>query len=168
MFGALVVRQPRHTDPQQHLYDTDDPRYTFVLTDWLDGLGIAKFVNHHHTEHDNKPYTLLVNGRGKHGKRHRFRALSNSIQNCPIVISIDNHTLVPITTDGHPIQPIEVDSLTIYGGERWDFVVNADQASLPYWIKFQGKLDCDDRFKSAYQVSYSCSACCCCCGCVWW
>ncbi|XP_050689230.1 uncharacterized protein LOC126981747 [Eriocheir sinensis] len=174
MFGALVVREPREDDPQRHLYDVDDPMHNLVLTDWLDGLGIAKFVNHHHTEHDNKPYTLLVNGRGKHvrltkgdseaytpvheatvtpGMRHRFRALSNSIQNCPIVISVDNHTLVPITTDGHPIDPIEVDKLTIYGGERWDFVVAANQTPGAYWMRFQGMLDCDERFKSAHQVA---------------
>ncbi|KAK8384504.1 hypothetical protein O3P69_009357 [Scylla paramamosain] len=174
MFGALVVRQPREEDPQRGHFDRDEPQHTLVLTDWLDGLGVAKFVNHHHTEHDNKPYTLLVNGRGKHvlhekdevraytpvyeatvtpGKRYRFRALSNSIQNCPIVVSVDNHTLTPIATDGHPIDPIEVESLTIYGGERWDFVVNASQVPAPYWIKFQGMLDCDDRFKAAHQVA---------------
>nr|XP_053649016.1 uncharacterized protein LOC128700086 [Cherax quadricarinatus] len=174
MFGSLVIREPREHDPQKHLYDEDDFRHMFVLTDWLDGLGIEKFVNHHHTEHDNKPYNLLVNGRGKHvkfardgtevytpvqefivkpGRRHRFRALSNSIQNCPIVISVDNHTLLPITTDGSPIQPVEVESLTIYGGERWDFVVNASQSIATYWIRFQGMLDCDDRFKSAHQVA---------------
>ncbi|KAK7068432.1 Multicopper oxidase [Halocaridina rubra] len=87
------------------------------------------------------------------GYRHRLRAVSNSIQNCPIIISVDNHTLIPITTDGMPIQPVEVDSLTIYGGERWDFVVNASEEIGTYWIKFQGLLDCDDRFKSAYQVA---------------
>nr|XP_045582741.1 laccase-4-like isoform X1 [Procambarus clarkii] len=174
MFGSFVVREPREDDPQKDLYDDDDYHHIFVITDWLDGLGIAKFVNHHHTEHDNKPYNLLINGRGKYtkferdglevytpvqeyivklGRRYRFRALSNSIQNCPIVISIDNHTLVPISTDGSPIQPVEVESLTIYGGERWDFVVNASEDIATYWIKFQGMLDCDSRFKSAYQVA---------------
>lgn len=174
MFGSLVIREPEEQDPLKEHYDEDDFEHMFVITDWLDALGIDKFVNHHHTEHDNKPYTLLVNGRGKHvmferddvqaytpvhevvvkpGKRHRFRALSNSIQNCPIVISVEGHKLLAIATDGMPIQPIEVDSLTIFGGERWDFVVNATEEVAPYWIYFQGQLDCDDRFKSAFQVA---------------
>ncbi|KAK4310942.1 hypothetical protein Pmani_017529 [Petrolisthes manimaculis] len=173
MFGSLVVRVPREHDPQSHLYDEDNFAHSLVITDWLDDLGISKFVNHHHTQHDNKPYTLLINGRGKHvkfekdgidyytpvheavvkpGQRHRFRALSNSIQNCPITISIDNHTITPIATDGSPVSPIEVESLTIFGGERWDFVVSANQSIGSYWMRFQGLLDCDDRFKSAHQV----------------
>ncbi|XP_042224188.1 laccase-1-like [Homarus americanus] len=174
MFGSLIIREPREHDPNKHFYDEDDYNHVFVITDWLDGLGIDKFVNHHHTEHDNKPYNILINGRGKFVKferdgvevytpvqeysvkplrRYRFRALSNSIQNCPIVISVDNHTLVPIATDGMPIQPIEVESLTIYGGERWDFVVTTSQSIATYWIRFQGMLDCDERFKSAHQVA---------------
>ncbi|XP_064103002.1 uncharacterized protein LOC135213077 isoform X1 [Macrobrachium nipponense] len=174
MFGSLVVREPVEDDPVKDYYDIDDFSHMFILTDWMDGLGIDKFVNHHHTEHENKPYNILVNGRGKHmihekdglevyaplqeiivkpGYRHRLRAVSNSIQNCPIVISVDNHTLIPIASDGMPLEPFQVDSLTIYGGERWDFVVNASEEMGTYWIKFQGLLDCDERFKSAYQVA---------------
>ncbi len=43
-------------------------------------------------------------------------------------------------------------SFTIYGGERWDFVVATTEATGTYWINFQGMLDCDERFKSAHQV----------------
>lgn len=41
------------------------------------------------------------------GLRYRFRSVSNSIQNCPIEISVDNHTLLIISSDAHNIQPIE-------------------------------------------------------------
>ncbi|CAL4125286.1 unnamed protein product, partial [Meganyctiphanes norvegica] len=175
MFGALIVRSSKESDPLSEHYDEDDPNHVFMLTDWLEKLGIDKFVNHHHTEHDNKPYNILVNGIGKYkplinskgekaftpvqeiavkkGRRYRMRAISNSIQNCPIVISVNNHTILAIATDGSPIEPIRVKSLTIYGGERWDFVVETSQAVGMYWINFQGMLDCDERFKSAHQVA---------------
>ena len=47
VFGSLVVRSG--SDPLTDLYDVDDPDHVFVLTDWLEDLGIVKFVNHHHT-----------------------------------------------------------------------------------------------------------------------
>ncbi|XP_063850104.1 uncharacterized protein LOC135094180 [Scylla paramamosain] len=174
MFGALVVHQVPASDPHVTLYDTDDPKHTLVLTDWLNGLSFHKFINLHSAQDQDKPHTLLINGRGrflthkrgneeattplhevtvKAGKRHRFRTLSNSIRNCPIVISVDNHTLLVIAADGHPIQPITVDSLTIYGGERWDFVLTANQEQGTYWIKFQGLMHCGTRHKAAYQLA---------------
>ncbi|KAF2361462.1 Multicopper oxidase type 1 [Trinorchestia longiramus] len=171
MFGSLVVRTSE--DPIAHLYDIDDPSHVLVLTDWLEDLAIKKFVYHHHSVHDNKPYNILVNGRGyidtalayegrhpplsvitvKQGYRHRIRSVSNSIQNCPIEVSVDGHNMTLVTKDGSPVQPIQVESFVIYGGERWDFVIEANNCVENYWIKFHGLLDCDDRFKSAHQVA---------------
>lgn len=45
------------------------------------------------------------------------------------------------------------DSLVSYAGERWDFVLNADQKVGNYWIRFAGLMDCDQRFTSAHQVA---------------
>lgn len=41
------------------------------------------------------------------GFRYRFRVISNGFLNCPIQLSIDNHTLLAIASDGGPIQPVE-------------------------------------------------------------
>ncbi|KAK8384269.1 hypothetical protein O3P69_009199 [Scylla paramamosain] len=140
----------------------------------LPGTTFSRPLTRAFPQDQDKPHTLLINGRGrflthkrgneeattplhevtvKAGKRHRFRTLSNSIRNCPIVISVDNHTLLVIAADGHPIQPITVDSLTIYGGERWDFVLTANQEQGTYWIKFQGLMHCGTRHKAAYQLA---------------
>ena len=48
-----------------------------------------------------------------------------------------------------------VESLVIYGGERWDFVINANKNEGVYWIKFRGLLACGESFQAAYQVSFS-------------
>ena len=53
MFGALVVHQVPASDPHVALYDTDDPKHTLVLTDWLNGLSFHKFINLHSAEVSN-------------------------------------------------------------------------------------------------------------------
>ena len=36
-----------------------------MVSDWLGELGMAKFVAHHHDDGDNKPPSMIVNGRGR-------------------------------------------------------------------------------------------------------
>lgn len=43
------------------------------------------------------------------------------------------------------------ESIVTYAGERFDFILNADQPKDLYWIRFRGLMDCDERFKSAHQ-----------------
>lgn len=40
-------------------------------------------------------------------KRHRFRLINAEFLNCPIELSIDNHTMNIISTDGRDIEPVE-------------------------------------------------------------
>jgi len=40
-----------------------------------------------------------------------------------------------------------------YAGERFDFVIKADQPVDNYWMRFRGLMDCDERFLSAHQVA---------------
>ncbi|RXG53927.1 Laccase-1 [Armadillidium vulgare] len=115
LFGALIVRS-RH-DPHKHLYDVDDAAYTMLVMDWLEVLGIAKYVSHHHDDSDAEPYNILINGMGKfrplqkgtksalaplyeyrvkYGLRYRFRVISNGLEACPIEISVQGHTLLLI------------------------------------------------------------------------
>lgn len=39
----------------------------------------------------------------------------------------------------------QVDSLIIDAGERYDFVVNADQQLSSYWIRLHGHMDCGSK-----------------------
>lgn len=108
------------------------------------------------------------------GLRYRFRLINAGFLNCPIEISIDNHTMFVISTDGNDIKPIEgkqkilylkikiktiifllftVKYLVSYAGERFDFIVNMNQKIENYWIRFRGLMDCDERFFSTYQVA---------------
>lgn len=85
------------------------------------------------------------------GRRYRFRIASNGILNCPIQFSIDSHNFTVIASDGAPFEPIEVESVNIFAGERFDIIVHTDQAIGNYWMRIRGEADCGD--KKAKQVA---------------
>ncbi|XP_075156466.1 multicopper oxidase 1 [Haematobia irritans] len=86
------------------------------------------------------------------GYRYRFRVINAEFLNCPIKISIDNHTLRAINSDGYDFEAVDVGSIITYAGERFDFILNANQPVGNYWIRLKGLMDCDERFTSAFQV----------------
>lgn len=87
----------------------------------------------------------------KKGSKYRFRTINSGFLNCPLEISVDNHTLLIIASDGHYFEPVAVDSFVSYAGERFDFVVIADRPIGNYWIRVKGLMDCDERFLKAHQ-----------------
>lgn len=64
-FGAFIVRVPEDSDPHSSLYDYDLSEHAIIVLDWDQQAGLAKFVAHHHSDGNNKPTTLLVNGLGR-------------------------------------------------------------------------------------------------------
>ena len=40
---------------------------------------------------------------------------------------------------------LPVDSVVVSAGERYDVVLNADQAASTYWIRFHGLMDCGGK-----------------------
>jgi L-ascorbate oxidase len=65
VFGSLIVRQSADKDPHSKLYDFDLPEHVVLVSDWLGELGVSKFVAHHHDDGDNKPSSMLINGKGR-------------------------------------------------------------------------------------------------------
>lgn len=55
---------PKSNDPHGNLYDFDASSHIIIVLDWLHQTSLDKFLLHHHSDGDNKPETLLVNGRG--------------------------------------------------------------------------------------------------------
>lgn len=64
-FGAFIVRVPEEKDPHCDLYDYDLSSHVMIILDWGPEIGMNKFIAHHHSNGDNKPETLLVNGLGR-------------------------------------------------------------------------------------------------------
>ncbi|XP_050335356.1 LOW QUALITY PROTEIN: uncharacterized protein LOC126762561 [Bactrocera neohumeralis] len=148
--GALVVRQPKVEDVHGSLYDFDFSEHTIMLQDWM------------YDQEGSVPQSILIDGVGRkippvngskpikttptlystysvvRGGRYRFRVVFNGVANCPISISIDNHELIVIASDGNDIEPVKVSKITLHGGERFDFVLHANQAVENYWIRVKG------------------------------
>ncbi|XP_012552135.1 uncharacterized protein LOC100174976 isoform X1 [Bombyx mori] len=172
--GAFIVRKPKSQDPHGHLYDYDRTDHVMIVTDWIHELSVGMFTDHHHSSGDNKPPTLLINGVGRfrvfnndtekplymkaarfnveQGHRYRFRVINAEFLNCPIELSVDGHNITVISSDGYDLEPIVATSLVTYAGERYDFILDANNEIDNYWIRFRGLMDCDEVFTKAKQV----------------
>jgi FtsP/CotA-like multicopper oxidase with cupredoxin domain len=47
---------------------------------------------------------------------------------CPVVLDVERHDLLIVASDSFDLQPVSVDSLVSTSGERYDFVINANQS----------------------------------------
>nr|AAM66348.1 laccase 2 [Trametes sp. C30]AAM66349.1 laccase 2 [Trametes sp. C30] len=139
--GVMVVYDPN--DPHQSLYDVDDESTVITLSDW------------YHTAARLGPRfplgadTVLINGLGRFatgdpdaelavitvtkGKRYRFR-LANISCDPNFTFSIQGHTMNVIEVDSVNVTPYEVDSIQTFAGQRYSFVLTADQDVDNYWM----------------------------------
>lgn len=61
-----------------------------------------------------KPFVPLHEVRVAQGHSYRFRLISNGVLNCPLEMSIENHTMTVIAADSFNVDPVDVDSLGLY------------------------------------------------------
>ncbi|EIM84093.1 laccase [Stereum hirsutum FP-91666 SS1] len=140
--GPLVIYDPE--DPYLNLYDYDNETTVITLGDWY----------HYRSNDPNKPPvpnpdSTLINGVGRYsggpqvplavvnveqGKRYRLRLVSISCDSS-FDFSIDGHQFTIIEADGNNVEPLLVDSLTIYAAQRYSIVLNASQNVDNYWIR---------------------------------
>lgn len=92
--------------------------------------------------------STLVNGLGRYNgstsplavvnitssKRYRFRVVSMSCASY-FDFSIDGHNFTVIEADGVNTQPMHVDSIRIFAGQRYSIVLEANQPVGNYWIR---------------------------------
>ncbi|XP_071484318.1 uncharacterized protein [Diadema antillarum] len=164
IYGSLIVRQTSSSDPHRHLYDVDDPRHVLVIIEWSRQPATTTAAGLFHGAGVIEVDGILINGRGtnlvfdsedkanvtvdhhvvyvKSGLRYRFRVIGAMGDVCPVTVSVDHHELTVIATDGAPIDPLVVDRITIFSGERYDFVLDANQEKDSYWIRVAGDLAC--------------------------
>jgi iron transport multicopper oxidase len=139
--GPLIIYDPQ--DPQKHLYDIDDDDTVITLGDWYHYLS---------TNPEVPPLfnSTLINGKGRYpggpqdvplavvnviqGKRYRFRLVSISCLPS-FLFSIDSHTMTVIEVEGTNVQPLEIDGVELFAGQRYSVVVTANQPVSNYWIR---------------------------------
>ncbi|KAK5123448.1 hypothetical protein LTR85_002486 [Meristemomyces frigidus] len=78
------------------------------------------------------------------GKKYRLRLINTSADNY-FRVSIDNHTMLVMTTDFVPIKPFAASTLLIGIGQRFDVVINANQTAGNYWFRANPASDCDSQ-----------------------
>ncbi|CAL1527059.1 unnamed protein product [Lymnaea stagnalis] len=53
----------------------------------------------------------------------------------PFRLSIDDHPLTLVASDGYDLQPVVVESIIINPGERYDFFITTNQSVRNYWVR---------------------------------
>ncbi|KAH8085465.1 laccase [Cristinia sonorae] len=139
--GPLVIYDPH--DPHRHLYQVDDESTIITLADWYHTL--ARQMPPGPAVAD----TTLINGLGRWSKgnktdlaiisvkpntRYRIRLVSISCDP-NYMFSIDNHTMIIIEVDGVNSKPHTVDQIQIFAGQRYSFILEANQKPDNYWIR---------------------------------
>ncbi|KAF9226982.1 laccase [Gyrodon lividus] len=139
--GPLVIYDPE--DPLAHLYDVDDENTVITLSDWYHLPSPQLYLPPFNAN------ATLINGLGRYsggpmsplavinvqyGKRYRFRIIGASCDPW-FNFTIDGHPMTVIETDGIETQPVVVDSLPVFAGQRYSVVVTADQIVGNYWIR---------------------------------
>ncbi|KAJ6560258.1 laccase [Mycena capillaripes] len=138
--GPLIIYDPN--DPHKSLYDVDDASTIISLADWFHVPALNAPIPFIFTSN-------LINGKGRfaggpasdlsvisvtYGKRYRFRLISMSCEP-NFIFSIDGHDMTVIEADGVSTKAVEVDSIQIYAGQRYSFVLNANKKINNYWIR---------------------------------
>lgn len=139
--GPLVIYDPN--DPYAHMYDVDDESTVIVLSDWYHQLSPQLYTGPFN------PDSTLINGLGRYpngtasplavvnvtqGKRYRFRIVGASCDPW-FNFTIDGHPMTIIEADGNLVEPVVVDSIPVYAGQRYSVVITANQSVGNYWIR---------------------------------
>ncbi|KAF5326107.1 hypothetical protein D9611_000581 [Ephemerocybe angulata] len=138
--GAMVVYDL--LDPHLLRYDADNEGTIITLADWyhtpapLAGLvptADATLINGkgRYAGGPTTPLTVIAVNRNR---RYRFRLVSISCDP-NYIFSIDGHTLMILEVDGQNVQPLTVDSIRIFAGQRYSFVLSTSQPVANYWIR---------------------------------
>ncbi|KAL0063557.1 laccase, multicopper oxidase, benzenediol:oxygen oxidorectuctase [Marasmius tenuissimus] len=141
--GPMVIYDPK--DPFADLYDVDNGEEGTVITlaDWYHekAPGLAKVL----PDHD----SVLINGLGRYkdgpraplavvqveqGKRYRMRVLNIGCQP-DFWFYIDKHAMKVIEADGVSHQPVDTEGFRIFAGQRYSYILEANQPVENYWIR---------------------------------
>ncbi|XP_039747362.1 laccase-5 [Pararge aegeria] len=164
IYGSIIVRQPPSKDPNSHLYDYDLTTHVIVMSDWLHEDATERFPGRLAVNTGQDPENVLINGKGQFrdpntgfmtntplevftmtpGKRYRFRIINAFASVCPAQITFEGHDLTLIATDGEPVQPVKINTIISFSGERNDVVIHANKESAS-WIQVRGLGECGNK-----------------------
>ncbi|XP_055915066.1 LOW QUALITY PROTEIN: uncharacterized protein LOC129948201 [Eupeodes corollae] len=155
-YGALIIRKPDDDNPHIGSYDYDLPEHNILISDWKHTYGENSFPGIPNRE--SFPDSLLINGRGtyvdkntfkhnqvpvtifyvKPGARYRFRLMDVMSLADIVQIQFEKHRMMVISTDSYDVKPLEIDTLLMNAGERYDVVINTNHTEGDFWIRIRG------------------------------
>ena len=72
------------------------------------------------------------------GQKYRFRTIAGmATKRCQVNVSIDDHNITIIATDGTLTKPFTCKSFLMFNAERYDFVLDANQEPGNYWLRVE-------------------------------
>lgn len=164
VYGAIIIREIKELEMPEFImilqdWDHDMDSATgfismlegmyidgskYMATKSLDGVRFSMFnfqsglINgrgrYHDPETDDNNEAPLEIFKVEPGKNYRFRVISAG-NLYPFRISIDNHPLTIVASDGFELVPETVESFIINPGERFDFIINTTEIVANYWIR---------------------------------
>ncbi|KAL0952845.1 hypothetical protein HGRIS_007070 [Hohenbuehelia grisea] len=140
--GAIVVYDLLDPHFWKGRYLVDNENTVITLADWYHKVAPQAGVVP-------TPDSTLINGRGRYAggptvplsKIHVVKGIKYRIRLVSIAcdpnytFSIDGHTMEIIEVDAVNVQPYVVDSIQIFAGQRYSFVLHANQPVANYWIR---------------------------------
>ncbi|KAK3105563.1 hypothetical protein FSP39_000555 [Pinctada imbricata] len=165
-FGALIIRENYDSSIEDHIIQLQEWSHHYgtnlALRHWKGGRIVDRaFVRSPQTLDGSSLNFMhidsaLINGKGRYksketndynstplqvynvrmGRQYRFRSI-NAGAGYPFRVSVDNHMLTIVATDGYDVRPMEYESFIIHPGERYDFILNASGPAANYWIRSQ-------------------------------
>ncbi|KAI0601470.1 laccase [Biscogniauxia sp. FL1348] len=149
-YGEGVVGAIQINGPASANYDIDLGPY--VITDWYRNSAFQLERSSELTTNQLPPVSsnILFNGSninpdtsisgGQYnrvsltpGKKHRLRIINTSVENA-FTVSLVGHNFTVIETDFVPVTPQVMPSLFVAIGQRYDVIIDADQAVGNYWF----------------------------------
>ncbi|XP_033744816.1 laccase-3-like isoform X2 [Pecten maximus] len=151
-------------DHQKMVYGIFENTTLLQTSKSLDGTFFSRF----------KLTSALINGRGRyyydmesdkhnnaplevfsvtHMKQYRFRVI-NVGGLYPFRVSVDDHNITLIASDGYDFVPEAAQSFIISPGERYDFILDANQPIGNYWFRAES-LELDNMHKALAILRYS-------------
>ncbi|XP_071793343.1 uncharacterized protein [Asterias amurensis] len=170
LMGSFIIRESTRSDPHGSLYDVDQAEDVIFLNDWYHETMVTLFQQETWA-HAPGVSSILINGKGvfeggsfphppvevfnvSHGFRYRFRVISGAASFCNMQFSVVSHSLLMIASDGASFEPLAVDYFRISSGERYDFVLTANQSIDNYEIQVVGLNCTNDAGGPTKQVAF--------------
>jgi iron transport multicopper oxidase len=164
--GALVIKDDQDPIVYNYSPENDNEETIISLGDWFHFYG--KTFHPGPTARPPFPDSVLINGKGRDpknpvsdlavitvdpGKRYRMRVIQMACYTA-FDYSIDGHTLEVIEADSIKTVPYEVDSITVFAGQRYSHILDTrNKKPDAYWIRAQ-----PERLNIKYEIRDSTGA----------